>query len=80
MKQISANRRAKDRRQSRAGGRRLSDPTSGAGDSPKCPNCTQEGVAVLAGESDGGWWFVCLDCDHLWDQRLILADHQTPAE
>jgi hypothetical protein len=27
-------------------------------------------MASPAGESDGGWWFVCLACDHLWDQRL----------
>jgi hypothetical protein len=26
-------------------------------------------VASLAGEADGGWWFVCMACDHLWDQR-----------
>jgi hypothetical protein len=24
---------------------------------------------MLAGESDGGWWFVCAACDHLWDER-----------
>jgi len=24
---------------------------------------------VTAGESEDGWWFVCLACDHLWDQR-----------
>jgi hypothetical protein len=30
-------------------------------------------VARLAGEAEGGWRFVCLACDHLWDQRQIGA-------
>jgi hypothetical protein len=29
----------------------------------------KDGTAVTAGESEDGWWFVCLTCDHLWDQR-----------
>jgi hypothetical protein len=24
---------------------------------------------VIPGESDGGWWFVCADCDRLWNER-----------
>ena len=45
------------------------DPTS----VPACPICRKTGVALLAGEAEGGWWFVCLACDHLWDQRQIAS-------
>ena len=58
-----------DRRGSCGGGRRMTDLPSRPSDSPTCPACREPGAALLAGESDGGWWFVCLACDHLWDQR-----------
>ena len=40
---------------------------------PACPICRKAGVALLAGEAEGGWWFVCLACDHLWDQRHLAS-------
>ena len=71
MQQIAVDRRTSERRSSRGGGRRVTDepvePTSG----PACPACRQADAALLAGEAEGGWWFVCLACDHLWDQRQI---------
>lgn len=79
MQQLSANRRLGDRRGARGGGRRASDTRPAPGEPPRCPNCFQDGLAVLAGESDGGWWFVCVDCDHLWDQRLIAGCKPVPS-
>jgi hypothetical protein len=69
MLQITSERRADDRRSPRGGGRRATDLTSRTTELPACPMCRESGVAALAGESDGGWWFVCLACDHLWDHR-----------
>jgi hypothetical protein len=71
--EITTDRRSIDRRSSRSGGRRATDPTPRASDVPTCPMCHRPGVALLAGESDGGWWFVCDACDHLWDQRQYAA-------
>ena len=31
------------------------------------------------GEADGGWWFVCGDCDHLWNERERLVSDRPPA-
>jgi len=62
-------RHSPDRRSSCGGGRRMTDLHSRQSDSPACPKCRERGVALQAGESDGGWWFVCLACDHLWDER-----------
>jgi hypothetical protein len=70
---IKTDRRVSDRRSFRGGGRRASDRPSPLSDLPTCPMCRKPGVASLAGESDGGWWFVCLACDHLWDRRLALS-------
>jgi hypothetical protein len=70
MLEAATDRRVSDRRSVRGGGRRASDPPNAPSDLPACPACRTPGVALLAGESDGGWWFVCLACDHLWDQRL----------
>lgn len=67
-------RRLSDRRHSRGAGRRVTDPARGPSASPPCPTCRKSGVSLLAGESDGGWWFVCLSCDHLWDQRSVVRD------
>ena len=64
-----------DRRASRRGGRRLTDLPGRPFYQPTCPTCHETCTAVLAGESDGGWWFVCLSCDYLWDQRQATRDH-----
>jgi len=70
MLEISTERRhSPDRRSSCGGGRRATDIQSRPSDPPTCRKCHMPGVAMLAGESDGGWWFVCLACDHLWDER-----------
>ena len=69
MLQITSERRAHDRRSPGGGGRRATDLASRILELPACPKCRESGVAALAGESDGGWWFVCLGCDHLWDHR-----------
>jgi hypothetical protein len=69
MQTINADRRTVNRRACRAGGRRQHDPAASPAISPTCPCCLKDGTAVTAGESEDGWWFVCLDCDHLWDQR-----------
>lgn len=79
MLDVATNQRVCDRRSSRGGGRRAGDRPGTAADAPTCPMCLTRGVASLAGESDGGWWFVCPDCDYLWDQRqvhhrLVAAD------
>lgn len=71
MQQIIADQRTSARRSFRGGGRRVTDPPAESSSTPRCPNCHQDGLAVLAGEAEGGWWFVCVDCDHLWDQREI---------
>jgi hypothetical protein len=73
MLQIPSERRASDRR-STCGGRRATDLASRILELPPCPMCRESGAAELAGESDGGWWFVCLACDHLWDQRQPQED------
>ena len=69
METIDAHRRTVNRRAFRFGGRRQSDRAASRAIPPTCPGCTQDGTAVTAGESEDGWWFVCLACDHLWDQR-----------
>src|SRR5262249_14439066 len=61
-----------DRRASGRGGRRASDLPRRPFHPPTCPKCRVTGAALPAGDSDGGWWFVCLCCDHLWDQRQIV--------
>ena len=69
MQTIDADRRTVNRRAFRASGRRRNDPAPSPAIPPTCPGCLKDRTAVTAGESEGGWWFVCLDCDHLWDQR-----------
>lgn len=73
MLEIAADRRTSNRRSSRGGGRRAIDPPVGPAGVPMCPTCRKAGVASLAGEAEGGWWFVCLVCDHLWDQRQTAS-------
>jgi len=69
MLDIATERRLSNRRSYRGGGRRTTDLPDMSADTPVCPMCLTRGVASLAGESDGGWWYVCLACDHLWDRR-----------
>jgi hypothetical protein len=76
MRQTEIDRRTRDRRRARGGGRRLSDSPSSAASSPACPNCRKTAVAVQAGEAEGGWWFVCADCDHMWDQRAVQTQDE----
>jgi hypothetical protein len=71
---IAADCRISNRRgSSRGGGRRVTDVPTGSASVPTCPNCREAGVAFLAGEAEGGWWFVCLACDYLWNQRQIKS-------
>jgi len=69
MLDIPTERRLSNRRPFRGGGRRMTDLPDMSADTPLCPSCLTRGVASLAGESEGGWWYVCLACDHLWDRR-----------
>ena len=69
MQNHRCERREVNRRAFRAGGRRRSDPGPSPAIPPTCPACMKDRTAVTAGESEDGWWFVCLACDHLWDQR-----------
>ena len=62
-------RRHPDRRALARGGRRLKDRAASAHRQPSCPACNAEGAASEVGEADGGWWFVCGHCDHLWNER-----------
>jgi hypothetical protein len=73
MTRNSAERRVLDRRWIRAGGRRSTDRPPHPVDSPKCPACQRTRAALPAGEADGGWWFVCYVCDHMWDERARAA-------
>lgn len=77
MKVITLDRSTPNRRHGRGGGRRRSDLPARPTTAPHCPRC-QESVTILAGEGQGGWWFVCSACDHLWDQRVVL--NRTMAE
>ena len=75
MPTITTERRICSRRNpSRGGGRRFLDPPREAGFIPPCPQCRTAGDALLAGEGDGGWWFVCLACDHLWNARSQMSE------
>jgi hypothetical protein len=69
MRMIDVERRTFTRRAWCRGGRRATDAQIGGASLPVCPNCCKSGAALLAGEAEGGWWFVCLACDHLWDER-----------
>ncbi len=71
MQEITADRRTLNRRSSRGGGRRAIDTPAGPTAVPACPTCRKANVALLAGEAEGGWWFVCLGCDCLWNQRYF---------
>src|SRR5262245_60812619 len=70
MEPITVDRRISTRRHGRRGGRRATDQPASSTTTPLCPRCRQD-ATVLAGEAEGGWWFVCESCDCLWDQRLL---------
>ena len=81
MPEFATDRRTFNRRSSRGGGRRVIDPPAEPTGGPTCPTCRKADVALLAGEAEGGWWFVCLGCDHLWNQRHLSSDPpDSPAE
>ena len=63
----SRERRHGDRRAHARGGRRATDGLAVSAAATECPSCG--GAANEVGESDGGWWFVCANCDLLWNQR-----------
>jgi hypothetical protein len=65
--------RVRDRRFSRAGGRRFNDGPARPVGSTRCPACLTTCAALQAGEAEGGWWFVCVACDHMWDERMRAA-------
>jgi len=72
-------RRQRDRRGHSRGGRRVTDSAACAPRQQACPACNAEGGAYEVGEADGGWWFVCGDCDHLWNERERLLRDRPPA-
>jgi hypothetical protein len=71
---LTERRQQTDRRSPARGGRRVTDRVDRRSDLPACPTCRERDSALMAGESDGGWWFVCLACDYLWDQRHAVGD------
>ena len=71
MRVVTLDRSLPTRRSGRHGGRRRSDQPGTSTAAPLCPRCRRMG-AILAGEAEGGWWFVCDACDHLWDQRALV--------
>jgi hypothetical protein len=77
MTRTEGERRVMDRRLIRDGGRRFTDGPPHPMDSPRCPACHKDTPALQAGEADGGWWFVCVACDHMWNHRSCAA--QDPA-
>jgi uncharacterized Zn ribbon protein len=62
-------RRQRDRRAHSRGGRRVTDRAAHAHSQLSCPSCKAEEMANEVSEADGGWWFVCDTCDHLWNER-----------
>jgi hypothetical protein len=77
MLSLSREWRRTDRRAHARGGRRLTDGDASAQRQPSCPSCNVEGAAREVGEADGGWWFVCGHCDHLWNERERLVNDRT---
>ena len=76
MQQVFIDNRIASRRSARGGGRRATDRPVSSTTRPVCPCCGQRST-ILAGEADGGWWFVCDSCDNLWDQRLCAGGGTT---
>ena len=70
MPHVTVDRRISSRRTGRQGGRRATDQPITSTTTPVCSRCGHS-AAILAGEAEGGWWFVCDACDHMWNQRLV---------
>ena len=71
MKDVIVDRRISTRRKGRLSGRRATDLAHSSTTASHCPRC-RGSVTILAGEAEGGWWFVCAACDYLWDRRALL--------
>jgi rubredoxin len=69
MINFSAEQRQRERRSSLRGGRRFTDVPGDLSSVPSCPACEGNAAASEVGEAEGGWWFVCRTCDHLWNER-----------
>ena len=69
---LMADRRSPARRIRSGDGPISADLTLGADNPPSCPSCGGS-ATIEAGSAEGGWWFVCNDCDRLWDERLRRA-------
>jgi hypothetical protein len=73
MDSHTLDRRGHDRRASLGGGRRTGDRTGRLKHSQPCPSCRATSGILLAGEAEGGWWFVCGHCDQMWDERARIG-------
>jgi len=62
-----------DSRGPELGERRSTGPGEKRATADSCPNCGRNTVTE-AGSAAGGWWFVCDQCDHLWDERARRAE------
>ena len=65
-----------DRRAHARGGRGGTDAPGLAATVPSCPACA--GASSEVGEFDGGWWFICTECDLLWNERECTHTSATP--
>lgn len=72
MNSHELDRRCRERRAMLGGGRRSGDREPRRQSTPPCPSCRATG-ALLAGEAEGGWWFVCGECDQMWDERARVG-------
>ena len=71
---LSRERRHGERRAGARGGRRVTDWVRPSVTAQSCPSCGS--VASEVGEAEGGWWFVCQTCDHLWNEREHPGRHR----
>ena len=72
---LSRERRHGERRADARGGRRATDRARSSVTAQSCPSCGN--VASEVGEAEGGWWFVCESCDHLWNERERAGRHRS---
>ena len=75
---VSTERRRRERRVSLRGGRRFTDVSRDLPGTPSCPACERNPAASAVGETEGGWWFVCQNCDYLWNERERAEQHRSP--
>jgi hypothetical protein len=61
--------RQRDRRGCSRGGRRATDLNAPPQALPACPSCGRVGVALEVKTAEDGWWLVCGDCEHFWNER-----------